>query len=466
MTRKLHQVLVATGIALCAFVFSSCDNDIRFSESQTGVLEQDIYIVPEGVNGAVHIFYSPLKEVYLDVNENVRFQAVFRLNGNVLDADVAASYYQSLLWKIDGKKINIPNFHHSFSEPGEYDCILQTVDLFGDTLSDTTKIFVDSPSSISLSSPRNGYNQIDPFSDKDISLKWEVTGVDPWEYARCRIYGSNSEKNIWSHAIGETDCDDKVSIQGPIVPDKEELESYGIDLSNSTITFYWGVIMTVYSGNTVKEKDTSNVFHFSTKLVDTDFSILNIPITYKYYSNIVPPDTRITVVNVNGDTLNQIFSASKTTTESISLSAQTGVTVYLEEVYLDEYKTDSFTIDIPEHAVVNVDTVYFEDKIPPTIWPMKKEFPLDAPLTFSILDKGSGVAPSKIDIHFDEPTESKFTFSEERLDVYFSIKKPMRIYIRASDNAGNQSAPVFWNVTTRDGSHVLDGPYINKEDLE
>lgn len=466
MMKNFRQVLSAMGVALCAFTFSSCGDEVRFTDSETDSFEQNIYIVPEGVSGAVHLFYTPQKKVYLNVNESVRIQAIFQLNGNFLDTDVATNYYQSLLWKIDGKKINIPNFHHTFFNPGEYDCILQTVDNFGDTLNDTTKIFVDTPSEISLTSPRNGFNQIDPFSDKKISLKWEVSGVDSWESAICTIYGSNSEKDLWSHKIGSTACGDDVNIKGPLVPNKDELDEFGIDLSSTSITFYWGVIMTIYNGSNIKEKDTSDIFHFSTSLVDTDSSILNIPISYKFFQDKVPPDTRITIVNINGDTLSQISSASKRTTESIKIAAQTGVMVYMEEAYFNEYKTESFTVNIPEHSVVNADTVFFEDKISPTVWPLNSYYLNDAPLTFSILDKGSGVASSKIEIHFDEAKEIKYTYSDTRLEVYANIPKPMRIFIRASDNAGNQSAPLFWNLSPKNDAVYIDGPYINKEELE
>jgi hypothetical protein len=42
----------------------------------------------------------------------------------------------------------------------------------------------------------------------------------------------------------------------------------------------------------------------------------------------------------------------------------------------------------------------------------------------------------------------------------------MRVYIRVADNAGNQSAPVYWNVTPENDVQVLSGPYISKEELE
>lgn len=466
MTNLFRRSLVLVPVMLCALTLSSCGDHVSFDSSETAVLKQDIYIVPEGVNSAVHLFYTPATETYLNVNENVRIQAVFSLDDKILDADVAASYYKNLLWIVGGKKYNIPSFRQAFLEPGEYDCILQTVNLFGDTLRNSTKIYVDTPSSISLTSPRNGYNQIDPLSDKEFFLKWNVAGVDPWETAHCTIYGSNNESEVWTNPIASTTCDDKVSVVGPLVPDEELLEQFGISLADTSITFYWGVVMTVSNHIGIQNMDTSSIFHFSTSLVHTDSSILNIPISYKHFHNQTSPDTRVTVVDVKGDTLSQFYSASKKTTESVKLAAQTGVTVYMEEVYYSEYKAKPFTVDIPEHAVINVDSVYFEDKVPPTVWPMATEFAINNPITFSILDKGSGISSSKIDVHYDEAETAVYAYSEPQLNVAIPHKKPMRVYIRVSDNAGNQSAPVFWNVTPKNNVLVLDGPYINKEDLE
>ena len=476
MTRRLYQIFAAACTTLCALALSSCGDDIHlshlsrdeveFSESQTNNFEQSIHIVPEGVIGAAHIFYPSSNEVFLDTNEPVRIQAVFHLNGEVLDADIAATYYQSLVWKLDGKKINIANFRQTFYKPGEYECILQTIDTFGDTLRDTTKIFVNTPSGISLISPRNGYNLVDPFSDKEIVLKWMTTGIDPWETAICEVYGSSIEEDVWKTPMATVACDDNVSFQGPIVRNNKMLKKLGIDLSNNSISYYWGIVMSIWNNKGLQSIDTSNIFHFSTTLVDTDSSILNIPIQYKSYHNALSPDTRITIVNIKGDTLNQFFSSSEKTTETIKLEPQTGVTVYTEEAYFSEYKAKHFTIDIPEHVLIYADTVYLEDKTPPTIWPLKNEYPKDSPISFSLLDKGSGVALSKIDIHFDEPTNIVYTYTEPQLDIIMPIQKPMRVYIRVADNAGNQSAPVYWNVTPENDVQVLSGPYISKEELE
>ena len=466
MTSLFRRSLVLVAVMLCALALSSCGDDVTFESSETAVLKQDIYIVPEGGSSAVHLFYTPATETYLNVNENVRIQVVFSLNDKILDADVAASYYQSLLWIVGGKKYNIPSFRQAFLEPGEYDCILQTVDLFGDTLRDSTKIYVDTPSSISLTSPRNGYNQIDPLSDKEFFLKWNVTGVDPWETAHCTVYGSSNESDVWANPIASTACDEKVSVVGPLVPDEGLLDYFGISLADTSITFYWGVVMTVSNHSEVQNVDTSSIFHFSTSLVHTDSSILNIPISYKHFHNQVSPDTRVTVVDVKGDTLSQFYSASINTTESVKLASQTGVTVYMEEAYFYEYKAKPFTVDIPEHAVINVDSVYFEDKVPPTVWPMATEFAVNSPIAFSVLDKGSGVAPSKIEVHFDEVENAIYSYTEPQLNVVIPHKKPMRVYIRVCDNAGNRSAPVFWNLIPKNNVFVLDGPYINKEELE
>ena len=461
---NLFQRALVAALTLCALVLTSCGDDVRFDDSQTGKFEQSIFISPEG--GFSNIFLTTWNEAYISISDHIKIQAIFRLNDEVLDADIAASYYQSILWIIDGKKINIPNFRHTFLEPGQYDCILQTVTNFGDTLTDTTHIFVDTPSSISLAAPRNGYNQIDPFSEQEIPLQWNATGIDPWEMALCEIFCSDDPDELWESHKKTVHCDGKFSIKGPFLPNEDVLKEQNIDPSSNSIKFYWGVIMTVMNAYGIQKQDTSDIFKFSTKLINTDSSILNIPISYKYFHNNVMPDTRITIVSAQGDTLDQINSASISTVESVKLAAQTGVKVYMEEAYFDEYKADSFTIDIPEQAEIDADSVYFEDKTPPTIWPQKKEYMQDSPILFSVLDKGSGIALSKIDIHLDDASNVVYTYTEPLLEVVVPIKKPVRLYIRISDNAGNQSAPVFWKVTPKNNLQILDGPYINAEALE
>ena len=462
MNRLFYQAL-AVALALCALALTSCGNDVRFEQADENVFEQNIYIVPEVT---VHSFYTTRKEVYIGVNEPIKIQAIFRLNKDVLDADIAASYYQSVLWILDGKKINIPNFRHTFQKSGQYDCILQTITRFGDTLIDTTHIFVDTPSSIALTSPRNGYNQAEPFSEEDIRLRWDITGIDPWETTICDVYGSNKLGELWKKSLKTVPCDEKISITGHLLPDEDVLAEYGINPTDTSITFYWGVIMTVMNFSGVQEMDTSDIFKFSTKLINTDSSILNIPIAYKHFRNQLPPDTRITIVNSKGDTLKQINRSSIVSTESIKLPAQTGLTVYMEEAYFSEYKADAFTVDIPEYSVITMDSVFFDDNIPPTVWPTKTEFVEGTDITFSLLDKGSGISRSRINVHFDDIFETTYDYVEPILSVSVPNYKQMRVYIRVSDNAGNQSPPVFWNVTPKNDMLYLDGPYMNAEELE
>ncbi|WP_295859193.1 hypothetical protein [uncultured Fibrobacter sp.] len=464
MNQRFNRILAAV-LAASAFTLTSCGDEATFSNLEKNTLTQEIYVVPETITGPVHIFFSPKKEIYLNVNDSKKIQAVFRLNGEILDADEAVNYYHSLLWKIENKKINIPTFRHTFQNPGEYNCILQTVDKFGDTLTDTTIIYVNSPSSITLTSPRDGYNQIDPFSEEEINLKWDAIGIDPWETAECTVYGSNKKDMLWNKPLGTSDCNEKTTIVGPIVPSRDTLESYGIYLEEESITFYWGVIMTISNSNGDQTVDTSNIFQFSTRLIDTDSSILNIPIEYKSFSEIAPPDTRITIKDASGNTLKELYGQNHSFT-STKLAPQTGVTIYLEELYYDEYKTDSLKVDIPEHTVVNLDTVYFEDNIAPTVWPTNMEFPIYAPIEFAVMDKGSGINASLISLHYDETDPVNFSYQEPVLFVMVPNNKQRRLYIQISDYAGNTTIPVFWNVTPKKDKFVLDGPYFYEKELE
>ena len=113
-----------------------------------------------------------------------------------------------------------------------------------------------------------------------------------------------------------------------------------------------------------------------------------------------------------------------------------------------------------------MDSVFFDDNIPPTVWPTKTEFVEGTDITFSLLDKGSGISRSRINVHFDDIFETTYDYVEPILSVSVPSYKQMRVYIRVSDNAGNQSPPVFWNVTPKNDMLYLDGPYMNAEELE
>lgn len=456
---------------LCSFIYlpilmlllASCSNDARFAKSEQNVLEQKVYVTPENFNGVVHIFYSVLKNIYLEPNETVKFTTEFTLNNEILDADQAVSYYQSTLWNINGETITIPNFRYTFREPGKNVCTLQTVDLFGDTLFDTVNVYVNTPTHISLTSPRDGFNQVNRAFADTLVLKWDIQGLDPWETAKCTVYGSSNKKTVWETPLGEADCNESINLIGTSY--EEILNTLPADYSE---TYYWGVVLKVSNENELNEIDTSSIFSFSTKILDSTKAILNIPIVYEKMSIFDEPITKITITNVSGDTIIQKMSYSKEDYVSIFLDPQTSIKVHLENELQPEFKADDFTINLPAQTNVVADTVRFEDKTPPTIWPVAMSKSTSASFKFMLIDKGSGINPYKIHIYKNGTEEVDASYNDTLLTIPNFKDSTYTISIIAHDKAGNFNSSTYWKVETDypNQLHYLTGPFSDREEFE
>lgn len=460
MMYKFLRYFIYIAILLLAVFQASC-NDVRFTDSDKEVLTESIYVTPEKFNGAVHIFFAPQKNVYLELNDNVKFSAVFSLNGDVLDADLATNYYQSVLWKINGEKFNIPTFRYTFREPGINTCTLLAIDNFGDSIYDTVNVYVNTPTHIYLNGPRDKYNQVNEAFDDTISLRWEIQGLDSWETANCSVYGSTDRKSVWKNFLGEADCNESINLIGPSYKD------YLIDLpSDYSETYYWGVVLKVRNERGVSEIDTSNIFSFSTKTPDSTISVLHIPIIYDKMSVFENPITIITITNFKGDTIAQDFSYFSNDYTTTYIKPQTGVKVHLEDELHPEFRASDFTINIPEQSSVVADTVYFTDKIAPVIWPISQEREFSTNFKFILSDKGSGINPNKIQIYKDDQDEIKGTYNDTLLTIPSIRDSSYTLTIIVFDKAGNTNTPTYWKVDTEGEKQILTGPFSNREEIE
>lgn len=275
MNNNLLHTLLRIAMLLMVALHVSCGDDARFVESDQSVISENIYVSPEKFNGAIHVFYAPQKNVFLSPNENVKFSAIFTLNKNVLDADQAVNYYQSVLWELNGEKFNIASFRYTFHDPGEYTGTLQVIDNYGDTIYDTVNVFVNTPTHIYLSNPRDKYNQAGAGFNDTLNLKWEIQGLDPWETSTCTVFGSTEKREVWENPLGEATCDEAVNLIGN---GSEDILAYLPPYYSET--YYWGVVLKVSNEQGISEIDTSEIFSFSTQIPNTKTSVLHIPIVF------------------------------------------------------------------------------------------------------------------------------------------------------------------------------------------
>lgn len=461
MINRLFYKYSYIALVFAVLLFASCADDVRFSDADKKAFRQDLYVTPDNYTGVAHIFSSPKKNVFLEINQKVKFTSEYTLNETTLDPDEATNYYSSVLWEINGEKFNISSIRYAFQEPGKYICTVQTIDNYGDTLKDTLNVFVNTPSHISLTSPRDMYNQVNEFFNDTIILKWEIQGLDPWETSSCIVYGSTDKKNLWNQPLGEVDCSENVNLIGSSY--EAFIESLPPDYST---TYYWGVVLQISTSEGLNELDTSGVFSFSTKIIDQNSSILQIPIVYDKMSVFDNPETLITITSANGDTILQDVSYKKTDCISEYIQPQTGVNVHLENTIQTEFRTNDYSIDIPAQTKVIADTAFFIDRTPPTIWPINQEKTANKNFKFLLLDKGSGINPYKIHIYKNTTEEMEGSYNDTLLTIPNIRDTAYTLSIKAYDKAGNISSPVYWKVHTENESQILTGPYSEREDLE
>ena len=149
-------------------------------------LSQYVYVAPDGFNGEVSKYYEPIEELYVEQGQSVKFFAGYSNGHGVFTDETLQRYYNGLLWKIGDNAFNLNSFRYTFNTSGEFDCSLETTDLFGDTLRNNFKVYVNAPNSISLDFPynKNHLNQVrDPFSGSSpafyhfFTKKFEFTAV-------------------------------------------------------------------------------------------------------------------------------------------------------------------------------------------------------------------------------------------------------------------------------------------------
>lgn len=449
MNKLLLSLISWTILFLC-----SCGDDVLVKSDDTDKLYQYIYVVPERFTGNITNFYSPIgKDLYVNQGQTVRFCSGYAITQEISTEDSMGKYYESILWNINDNEYTLSRFRYTFQDAGTFKGTLKTTDLFGDTLSTEFNIYVNTPNSLALDFPYDGFNQADPNNENGLPLKWTVLGIDPWEEANCRIYLSNSVDSIWDKYLGTVPCTNEVQIGGPLVYD-----STGFNSKDSSLTLYWAVEMTVESKDGTFRTYPSDVLHFSTRTTDSDSSVLKIPLVLKNYRDTVPLNTVITILDVNGDTLKVLNNTQKDSVLSTKLKPQTGIQVIVEEKEKNEYQTVTKTIDLFPNSVTWLDTVYLEDRTPPQILPVRRRIAFDDAIEFYIYDNGSGLNVSNMQVISGLDT-LLITYNSPRISFYSHCGYTCNVEIIGEDNAHNPLPPFFWTIRKNVGYVSILGPF-------
>lgn len=450
-------------ILLFAFilVLTSCGDD-HLIDKNAPTLKQYVYATPDGVNGDIATFYDPASDIYVEQGQTIKFFAGYSIGGSVFTDETLQQYYNGLLWKIDESTYNLSSFRHTFLTPGEFEGSLETTDTFGDTLRSTFKIHVNTPNQITLESPANGYNQASPDDDQELTLQWKISGIDPWEKATCIVFMSYDQDSVWDSPLGYVDCNDSALLKGSLIQTYDPIADQEISAYDSSFTLYWGAKLFVKSESGRQYRDSTEIFHFSTKILE-ETSTLKIPFVFEHFRDISTLHTNVYLITSKGDTLKKFENFFTANTIVTKVEPQEGLKIIMEEEYHKEYASESLVVDIPPYTVLTADTIVLKDKTPPQIATAKDNFPYSDSIVFNIYDDGSGFNPSRLRVIMDFDTLN-FNYSSPALKFkyYKDCTSKCKLTIKGEDYARNSLPNVYWTVETIPGYRLISGPYLNE----
>jgi len=426
-----------------ALSFVACDNSalIEHDIPQTA---QYINILSSEKPSSTPLVLTGLGDTaYLDADVRYRFYTSY-YTGNLNYLDESVNGISSVLWTIDSSFYNLQTFLHTFQSPGPKDCMLESVDYFGDTLRSHFTVLINTPNQINLESPADKDNQIDPNST--VLLQWNISGIDPWETAQCAVFASNDPETIWDTPIGVADCSKNIKLGG-----------FG-DTNQLSNTVYWAVLMAVDSPNGTTQYTQSDIFSFSTKLDNKGYSLLTIPVRYKNTISQYGINTEIILTSAEGDTLQKLSNKNGQASFDVIVAPQTGLKIIAREKALSEYKADVQIVDIPENSAILADTLLFIDRTPPQIHPDTSDSRTTSELNFFVLDKGTGINPSRFRVIVNDDTMS-YAYNSPKLNFTSYCKSNCKLFIEGEDYAGNRLPDNYWKAYYMNGRMIVSGPY-------
>ena len=451
VNKLLYIPFLAVSIALTA-----CGDDHVINQD-TPTLKQYVFAGPDGFNGDIANYYDPITEIYVEQGQTIKFFAGYSAGARIYTDETLQQNYNGLLWKIGESTYNLSSFRHTFSTPGVYEGSLETTDYFDDTLRTTFKVYVNTPNSIALEQPYNGYNQASPDDNQELLLQWSVSGIDPWETPRCLIYMAYDPESVWESPLGYTDCNSPVTLKGSLIQSFDAITREYISAYDSSFTLYWGAKMFTKSQSGREYRDSTEIFHFSTQILD-ETSTLKIPLVYNRYRDNSILQTDIYLISKDGDTLQTLTNSLSSNTITAKVEPQVGLKVLLKETYRKEYASESLVVDIPAHTVLTTDTIVLKDQTPPQIAFISDQVLNSDSIAFYIYDDGSGLNVSKLTVTLDFDTLN-FNYNNPTLTFYKNCFGTCRLSITGEDYSQNSLPEVYWTIQNVPGYRLISGPY-------
>ena len=454
---SLSKKLLGLLPAAAPFVLTSC-SDSEIHSSSIPKVTQTIFVVSEFADEPYkNNTYAPGEDFYINLNEKVRIWGIYAIDGEYIPTSLSGAYYASHQWTIDDKVSTSSYIFTSFDKAGLHKVSFETVDNMGDTLRSYANIYVSTPTSVSLQSPSNGYNQVDGDNEKGLELSWIMHGVDSWESSTCTLYDNYNADEIWQSPLGETDCSNSIELVGGL--DMEYInDTLKIDHTVDNTTIYWGIRATTANKYGFAEQAFSEVFSFSTKLKNDGKALIEVPVVSQFCQ--YPEKTKLNgaFISAAGDTLLKFHDINTNTVIQQTLPPQSNMTIVICDTNRSEYGCSSMTVDLAPSTKMMTDTLFLQDKIKPNMVPAKTEFSADEKIKFYVLDNGSGINASKIVTIMDDDTLHA-AFDDYTLSFTNRCKSECNLIINAEDYARNRAPGVLWKIKVDKDVVFITGPF-------
>lgn len=436
---------------ICAQFFG-CGDRGKFNESDAKQLGVQIFTIHESHFGDDPSSVTPKSTESIPVGESLEFWAIPMIDGNAVASNYAGAYLENPVWSMNGTYVTDFATRINFDSAGIYSILFSATNTLGDTLKDSTTVFVDEPLVLKMNSPDQDLFAFDPVNDQ-INFQWNLTGIDSWEYPTITLYISADSSSVFEGRAFKTTSN---SLQ-------VKLEN--ICPLDSNCRLWWKLVAatSTYLTGAPTGLDSSRTYLLQTRRYDTALSQAIISINapslslskYTWAKAHLKSDT--IWKNWNLDTLSGIVS---------SPMLDPGIyTLAIGDSLHPEYLPESLSMELHPGSLYNpVDPIVLEDHIPPQVsvitspsgyLPSEKDT-----LWFLIEDFGSGV----------DTTSLKLKFSN--LDVIQSGKKigvlwtkltsalfSQPILVSASDKLGNTSAQCAWKLKSVSPNYAtITGP--------
>ena len=203
--------------------------------------------------------------------------------------------------------------------------------------------------------------------------------------------------------------------------------------------------------------DTSEIFHFSTK-IQNDSSTLKIPVAYSRFRSNAYLESNVYLISADGDTLEKHTSEERAYTVTTKVKAQSRLKILVKETLRKEYAAESIMVDIPANTVQMLDTIFLTDKITPQVAPFLDTISPADSIQYLVYDDGSGINEAKLFVLVDGDTISS-NYRAPMLLFKTKCRLNCKVEILGEDNAHNPLPQEHWYIENKSSYYTITGPY-------